>query len=87
MHLIVIIIKVMEKDVNPWDMTDIDLAAASIEICNKTGIDSTNPLSDKEKAIMLKGIKELAEEWVLSENDIEALKIYLLEKRYEQNQN
>jgi hypothetical protein len=37
-------------------MTDIDLAAAGIEICNRTGIDTANPLSDKEKAIMLKGI-------------------------------
>jgi len=71
----------MEKDVNPWDMTDIDLAAASIEIGNRTGIDTENPLNDEEKAIVLKGIKELAEEWVLSEKDIEALKIYLLEKK------
>jgi uncharacterized protein (DUF2344 family) len=74
----------MEKDVNPWDMTDIDLAAASIEICNRIGIDTANSLNDEEKAIMLKGIKKLAEEWVLSEKDIEALKIYLLEKKDDQ---
>jgi len=74
----------MEKDVNPWDMTDIDLAAASIEIGNRTGIDTENPLNDEEKAIVLKGIRKLAEEWVLSERDIEALKIYLLEKKEDQ---
>ena len=74
----------MEKDVNPWDMTDIDLAAVSIEIRNRTGINTANPLNDEEKAIVLKGIKKLAKEWVLSEKDIEALEIYLLEKKDDQ---
>jgi len=71
----------MEKDMNPWNMTSMDLAVASTEVYKKTGISASSLLSNEEKTIVMKGIKELAVEWDMSENDIEALRIYLLEKR------
>jgi len=70
----------MGKELNPWNMTKIDLSEAGAEIYRKTGINTGLVLNEDEKAAVLKAILKLAEEWELEEKDILVLKIYLIGK-------
>ncbi|MDR0475579.1 MAG: hypothetical protein LBH43_18135 [Treponema sp.] len=65
----------MEKQ-NPWNMTKIDLGVFSAELYRKSGINTGDDLSLDDKASLTKAIRELAGEWELNEQDIEAVMIY-----------